>query len=538
MSSNTELRVKVLYDFQSQPGSGELTIQTDEILTVTRQDVGEGWWEGLNSKGESGLFPAGYVETISSMPVPSFPPPLPPPRQPEADNDDDIAWGDDDWDDDDSQTSAAPSELPQQNSHSMYTSTGVHSTISLPSATQAKQQSVRKSYNRFSTFVKSGGEDYILGTKNKSVSSDNCVYIVQDSNGDFCWAANSDREYTIHIASPEKESKLKGLKSFIAYKLTPSFNNLQVSRRYKHFDWLHGRLEEKFISIPIPPLPDKQISGRYQQAFIDHRMIQLQMWVNRITRHPVLSQCDVWMHFITCTADEKRWKTGKRRAERDEFVGASFYFSIQPPNIALEVTAVEKQTDNFSRFALKMDDAVRNLQTVAQEECKKYSSQYKKDYSKLANAFQQLEASFAVSGQQEGELTQAFKHTSNTYEAIAKLFEDQPKHDFEPLCDVLHEYKGMLAAWPDILQIHKGALNRKKENLKLQEEGKIDASTAASVAKRADVVSFATLAEMSHFHDMRKSDFKLLMQNLLTSQIQLYQNVVSHLQEALSMYNY
>jgi len=39
------------------------------------------------------------------------------------------------------------------------------------------------------------------------------------------------------------------------------FNNIQVSRRYKHFDWLHERLDEKFAFIPIPPLPDKQIQG-------------------------------------------------------------------------------------------------------------------------------------------------------------------------------------------------------------------------------------------------------------------------------------
>jgi sorting nexin-9/18/33 len=43
--------------------------------------------------------------------------------------------------------------------------------------------------------------------------------------------------------------------------LSLQFNNIQVSRRYKHFDWLHERLEEKFSLIPIPPLPDKQISG-------------------------------------------------------------------------------------------------------------------------------------------------------------------------------------------------------------------------------------------------------------------------------------
>jgi len=40
------------------------------------------------------------------------------------------------------------------------------------------------------------------------------------------------------------------------------FNNIQVSRRYKHFDWLHERLVEKFAFVPVPPLPDKQIQGK------------------------------------------------------------------------------------------------------------------------------------------------------------------------------------------------------------------------------------------------------------------------------------
>lgn len=29
-----------------------------EIITVTDKDVGNGWWEGLNSKGNRGIFPA------------------------------------------------------------------------------------------------------------------------------------------------------------------------------------------------------------------------------------------------------------------------------------------------------------------------------------------------------------------------------------------------------------------------------------------------------------------------------------------------
>lgn len=51
-----------MYDFHAEPGSAEIDIVTGEILTVTRKDVGEGWWEGTNQSGQTGLFPAAYVE--------------------------------------------------------------------------------------------------------------------------------------------------------------------------------------------------------------------------------------------------------------------------------------------------------------------------------------------------------------------------------------------------------------------------------------------------------------------------------------------
>jgi len=54
--------VLVLYDFVGEPGSSELSVVAGETLVVCRQDVGEGWWEGTNSAGHTGLFPAAYVE--------------------------------------------------------------------------------------------------------------------------------------------------------------------------------------------------------------------------------------------------------------------------------------------------------------------------------------------------------------------------------------------------------------------------------------------------------------------------------------------
>lgn len=70
--------------------------------------------------------------------------------------------------------------------------------------------------------------------------------------------------------------------------------------------------------------------GRYEEQFIEHRKNQLQAFVDCVCRHPVLSRSSVWQHFITCT-DEKRWKMGKRKAEKDELVGANFFFAVQAP---------------------------------------------------------------------------------------------------------------------------------------------------------------------------------------------------------------
>lgn len=89
-----------------------------------------------------------------------------------------------------------------------------------------------------------------------------------------------------------------------------------------------------------------------------------------------------------------------------------------------------------------MDDSVKHLFLVAQDQSSKYSSNYKRESLKVANGFKMLASAFEISGQEEKNLLSAIKGTCSAYESIAKFYEEQPPHDFEPLCDVLHEYKG------------------------------------------------------------------------------------------------
>lgn len=541
--------VKALYDFSGEPGTAELSIKEGDILSVTRRDVGEGWWEGQTASGQTGLFPAAYVQEVSA----SQPPAMPPPPLPDVYSNDD--WGDnvtspnyantpqsydagDDWDDewdDDSESGRAPAGLPGPGSMSHVTKSGSAGDVSsIGRFNEGKGTVGRKNFNRFSSFVKSGGESYILGNLTVPVPEGSKVWVIDGHEGPT-WKPNPE-PYSCVVAQPKKESKLKGLKSFIAYQLTPSFNNIQVSRRYKHFDWLHERLEEKFSLIPIPPLPDKQISGRYEEQFIEHRKNQLQLFVDSVCRHPVLSRCEVWQHFLTCT-DEKRWKAGKRRAEKDELVGANYFFALHAPEAPIQLYTLEVETENCAKFIHGMDGAVKTLIATAYDETKKNQGPYKREYQRIGHAFTSLGQAFEEPpSSPRANLSRAIKMTGEAYNDIGGLFEEQPKLDWEPLGDVLHLYRGIIASFPDILTVHKGALQKRKECEKLTADHKMEQSQLTEITRRTDVVSYALLSEINHFHSERAEDFKLGMKKFLNEQIIFYQKIVEKLKEAVSAY--
>jgi len=403
---------------------------------------------------------------------------------------------------------------------------------------EAKKQSAAgfTSFNRFSTFVKSGGESFVLGKLNANVQESDVIQVVDSGDGKFSWL-NVKPPYNCAIASPKKESKLKGLKSFIAYQLTPSFNNIQVSRRYKHFDWLHERLVEKYTFVPIPPLPDKQIQGRYEEEFIEHRMNQLQSFVDRVCHHPVLSQSEVWQHFLTCT-DEKRWKAGKRKSEKDPLVGGNVFMTIRTPERPMDPDTLDHEVDVFSKFSNSFDAAVKNMHKTAADQTQKCQKYYKMEFQTIGKAFQQLGNALQQDGNYlNPNLTNAITCTGEAYEDIGKMYEDQPRNDWEPLGDVMHDYRGLLMGWPGILQIHAGAISKKKEFEKMASEGKVNPGESTEISNRTNTLSFALMAEINTFHHQRVKDMKTAHQHFLQEQIAFYHKVIEKLQDSLRMFD-
>jgi len=583
-------QAKAIYDFDAEPGTGEISIQTGEVLTVTRTDVGEGWWEGRRANGDCGLFPEAYVEEFTEEvgPPSMAPPPLPQdytapsntyatPSTPlntfgttntvddwSADPWSGVSAGvapvqqtqdwqaDDDWDSDFDDESASQVGAQGNGAPPNYTATSDNSgNLALPTASYHRGStgdvsgvgrndskkgggaSSKTSFNRFSLFVKSGSENFILGKVNLSVPEADALTVVDNGDGKYSWL-NTRAPFSCVIASPKKEAKFKGLKSYIAYQLTPSFNNIQVSRRYKHFDWLHERLTSKFHIIPIPPLPDKQIQGRYEEEFIEHRMNQLQSFVDRMCRHPVLSQSEVWNHFLSCT-DEKRWKSGKRKAEKDPLVGGSLYTAITVPDKPLDTEFVDREVQIFTQFTSQFDVAVKNMAKLSADQTTKCQNHYKREFQLIGKSFAQLgQAMEQDGGGYNPGLNNAVVATGECYEEIGRLYEEQPRLDWEHLADMMHDYKGLLSGWPQVLHLQSGSQGKRKE---VENDGKVGQAESAAVKTRTDTVNYALLAEVNTFHEQRVKDIKSSHQHFLQEQIKFYQKITEKLQETLRMYD-
>ncbi|KTG41242.1 hypothetical protein cypCar_00005961 [Cyprinus carpio] len=66
-----ETKAQVLYDFTAEPGNNELSVREGETITLTNQNVGGGWIEAKNSRGEVGLVPEDYIEIKQAQPFTS-----------------------------------------------------------------------------------------------------------------------------------------------------------------------------------------------------------------------------------------------------------------------------------------------------------------------------------------------------------------------------------------------------------------------------------------------------------------------------------
>ncbi|KXS19751.1 Vps5-domain-containing protein [Gonapodya prolifera JEL478] len=101
--------------------------------------------------------------------------------------------------------------------------------------------------------------------------------------------------FTIAIPST---TRVPGVDQHISYTIVTRFHGpggsrgdreCVVSRRYRDFVWLWGVLQAKNPGVIVPPLPEKQALGRFQEEFVESRRSALERCVRKMGAHPRLA---------------------------------------------------------------------------------------------------------------------------------------------------------------------------------------------------------------------------------------------------------
>ncbi|KAG9097934.1 Sorting nexin, cytoplasm-to-vacuole targeting pathway/endosomal sorting [Ceratobasidium sp. UAMH 11750] len=129
-----------------------------------------------------------------------------------------------------------------------------------------------------------------------------------DNTDEVCCARaqwlHSGDEPEILITDAQKSSEGSG-SVFIAYVIRSG--NSEARRRYSEFESLRNSLSKLYPTLIVPPIPSKQSLGDYaikqskakeDASLIARRRRMLQVFLNRIARHPILSNEHVFHRFL------------------------------------------------------------------------------------------------------------------------------------------------------------------------------------------------------------------------------------------------
>ncbi|KAK3301813.1 uncharacterized protein B0T15DRAFT_563459 [Chaetomium strumarium] len=174
---------------------------------------------------------------------------------------------------------------------------------------------------------------------------------------------------------PEKEGMF--LFQHHNYEVTSSRRGSKVIRRYSDFVWLLDCLHKRYPFRVLPLLPPKRVAvnGNHLSndgAFIEKRRRGLARFLNALVRHPVLSQEQLVVMFLTVPTELAVWRKQATISVQDEFTGRPLPPGLEdslPPTLedlfSRTRTGVRRSAELYITVCNIMDRLVKRSEGVA-----------------------------------------------------------------------------------------------------------------------------------------------------------------------------
>lgn len=223
-----------------------------------------------------------------------------------------------------------------------------------------------------------------------------------------------------------------------------SKQDASVTRRYRDFRWLYNALTYNNPGIIVPPPPEKQAVGRFNEDFVEARRASLSNMLTKISKHPVLQNDEEFRIFLeseTFTTDIKsrqhtQQHPGTGGSESKGFMsslGGAFSFSgkfVEMEQYFLDKKGYVDTLESQFKYLAKALDLV-----VAQ---RKELSDSTQEFAQALQLLSEVELSKGFS-----ELVESF---AQTQVKIRDLYFRQCMQDVLSLSTTLEEYIRLIAS--------------------------------------------------------------------------------------------
>ncbi|KAF8889661.1 hypothetical protein BD779DRAFT_1611017 [Infundibulicybe gibba] len=401
-----------------------------------------------------------------------------------------------------------------------------------------------KSLNRFSSFVTSGAEEWVLkGTAPSGWG---------EADQHFVDAGPAWKEklppFRVLVHSPSKRtSVLSG--AFTIYSVTSLFHAPPIPET----DEDHDGVEPEYLPLPalpgiaLPPLPEKQYAGRFSEDFVEARRGDLERYIGRVVRHPIARYAEVVTFFLGCESDIE-WKRTVPHHLSMPPAGPAFYARVFHPAFNLDADDAKDAVERFDTHTHAVSSGVQSLRNIfgrireARVEMSKaerllsYSllsliTEEEEQYNPKDKGLLNDDGAWCWRENCKGitrllKLTKAMQKTSDVLQGVADLYDTMSARRTQL---ATHEsLKGMAhpsSLYEPVVSTHRSTLSRYKE-------ANLEGQSNEEMASRCETVLNTTMAEMETYHTQKCEDFSTLTKEHLDGEIAFYEQVLGRLQSA------
>ncbi|KAK4689866.1 sorting nexin-9/18/33, partial [Tremellales sp. Uapishka_1] len=419
-----------------------------------------------------------------------------------------------------------------------------------------------RSLNRFSKFVQSGAEDFILSGSTPTASTSHArlpsnaslSHLVPESeihhiSSGPSWT-NKSAIFQTSIGSTKRRGDLGG-GEYITYEILsvfPSEENdkdvrIEVSRRYSSFALLCQWLCTKYRALAIEPLP-----GKASDVNIENRRRDLDSWLRRVVRHPVLRYSEGLIAFLGSDTEEE-WKSRSAELMKDSSTPSTFFSQIYHPEFNVDLEDSSTTIERFEKHLQALDISITSLRTLWPSVRARMHENGRADRELAQGFWKMMQEQNAqgvwcwrehCGGELTGltprwraydkagclQLTRGMSGLVQSLTDVANLREEQAGKELMDVQDRLKDLAYPSLLYSSVVDIHKATLGRYSSSTQSIE------TESELISSRCETILNSTLSEIDHYHDTKTADIRALLSTYLDSEITTHEKILDRLREA------